>query len=249
MASITLIPPEALEWLVGPDRTRVLLIGASSGYASLLARSGHSVTVVDSNAGGLAALTRQVPGIHVVAGKAESLPLDPSCFAVVLAIQNFHTFAPGLALGEWARVLSAEGRVALAYVARDDSVPWVKKLKRIVQYYLPHAMSSDYGSYSATALSSAIYFPRVEKRSFRLWIPSTRAQLQDNACQTLGADELEDSRRESMLAEIGELYDEYARVPEPLMLPYQIQCWRAEVDQSTLTSTLIPGDDGFSISF
>ena len=35
-------------------------------------------------------------------------------------------------------------------------------------------------------------------------------------------------------AEVGALYDDYARVPDPLMLPFQTSCWRAEVDHSKL---------------
>ena len=248
MASVTMIPPAALEWLVGSERATVLLVGASQGYASLLVRSGHSVTAVDPDQAALTHLASQVPGVHIVVGKAESLPFDPSCFSVVLAIQNFHNYAPGLALGEWARVLRTHGMVAIAYIARDDSVPWVNKLKRIVQFYLPHAMSSDYGAHSVAALQSAVYFPKVDKVSFRLWVPSTRQQLQDGACHTSGADDLEEERRASMLDEIGRLYDEHARIPDPLLLPYQIQCWKAQVDQSTLTVSLIPGDDGLSIS-
>lgn len=243
-----MIQPAALEWLVGQEPTTVLLVGASSGYASMLIRAGHQVTVIDPRRESLIELTNQVPGLHVVAGKAESLPFDPGCFSVVLSIQNFHTFAPGMALGEWARVLKPQGRVALAYMTRDDSVPWVNKLKRIVQYYLPHAMSSDYGSYSVAAFTAAAYFPHVDKVSFRHWIPSSKTELQTNACQSPGAAELGEDRRESMLKEIGELYDQHARIPNPLLLPYTIQCWKAEVDRSSLTMPLIPHDEGLSIA-
>lgn len=247
MASTTMIQPSALEWLVGSEPTTTLLVGASSGYASLLVRAGHAVTVMDPDTEALKEVAFQVPGVHIVAGKAESLPFDPGCFSSVLSIQNFHTFASGMALGEWARVLKYQGTVGLAYMTRDDTVPWVNKLKRIVQYYLPHAMSSDYGSYSVAAFTAAAYFPQVEKISFRHWIPSTKTELQESACNTTGASELGEERRAAMLEEIGELYDQYARIPNPLLLPYTIQCWKAVVDQSSLTMPLIPGDDGLSI--
>jgi len=248
MASVTSIPPEALEWLIGPERTSVLLVGASGGYASLLARAGHSVTVVDSDPAMLTQFAYSIPRVHTVAAKAESLPFDPKYFSVVLAIQNFHTFAPGLALEEWARVLRDEGRVAMAYITRDDSVPWVKKLKRIVQAHLPEAMTSEYGADMLSALKDSAYFPHIEKKSYRLWLPSTRAQLQDNARHASGAESLSEADLGSMLDEIGQLYDEYARVPDPLQLPYQILCIRAQVDHSTLSASLIPGDDALSIS-
>jgi len=247
MASVTSIPPEALEWLTGPERASVLLVGASQ-YASVLARAGHSVTVVDADPATLTQFAFSFPRVHTVAAKAESLPFDPKIFSVVLAIQNFHTFAPGLALGEWARVLREEGRVGVAYIMRDDSVPWVKKLKRIVQARLPEAMTSAYEADVVSAFSGSVYFPRIEKKSYRLWLPSSRAQLQDSARHAPGAEFLAQPELDSMLDEIGQLYDEYARVPDPLQLPYQILCVRAQVDHSSLTASLIPGDDGLSIS-
>jgi len=248
MASVTSIPPEALEWLVGPERASVLLVGASGGYASVLARAGHSVTVVDSDPAMLKQFSYSFPRVHTVVAKAESLPFDPKIFSAVLSIQNFHTFAPGLALGEWARVLREEGRVGIAYIMRDDSVPWVKKLKKIVQARLPEAMTSEYGADAVSAFSGSVFFPHIEKKSYRLWLPSTRAQLQENARHATGAESLSEADLDAMLDEIGELYDEYARVPDPLQLPYQILCIRAQVDHSTLSATLIPGNDSLSIS-
>jgi len=248
MASHTPIPAEALEWLTGTEPTTILLVGASDAYAAFFARAGHAVTVADRDAHALTRITGHRSWVHVVAAAGESLPFDPCCFSVVLAIQNFHTFAPGLALGEWARVLRPGGRVGIAYLARDDSVPWVKKLRATVRAFLPDAMSGDDGD-PAGALAQSAYFPSVEATSFRTWVPATRAQLQDNARGATGADQLPPSDLEAMLATIGELYDAYARVPDPLLLPYVIRCWRAQVDQTELTALLIPEDDGLSISF
>ncbi len=248
MASVSQIPSEALRWLTGSERSSVLLIGASGGYASYLSLSGHTVTVVDTDQAALTRLAKFNPSIHVVAARAESLPFDPCCFSLVMSIQNFHTFAPGLALGEWARVLRPHGRIGLAYLTRDDQVPWVKKLRRIIQETLPEAMTADSGADSVAALATSSYFPEVEKVHYRLWVPSTREGLQDSARQATGSDSVEPEQLEAMVSAVGQLYDDYARVPDPLLLPYQISCWRAQVDQSDLTGSLIPGDDGLSIS-
>ena len=45
---------------------------------------------------------------------------------------------------------------------------------------------------------------------------------------------LEPWRREELLAEVGQLYDSSARAPDPLLLPFQASCWRAEVDHSRM---------------
>jgi len=43
--------------------------------------------------------------------------------------------------------------------------------------------------------------------------------------------------RTRLVRDVGALYDEYARAPDPLMLPFQTSCWRAEVDHSKLVIT------------
>ena len=230
---------------------KILVAGAGHGglvAAGLLAKQGHDVTVVDRDVALVSAVRQRYPELHVVAGRGEALPFDPGLFDVVVSIQNFHTFAPGLALGEWARVLRPQGRIGVAYLTRDDSVPWVRKLKRIVQTYLPEAMTSDFGAGSVSALDGSVYFPVVKHVSFRLWVPSSRIQLQDSARHAAGAENLAEGQLFAMLEEIGRLYDEYARVPDPLLLPYRIQCWKAKVDQSELTAAMIRGEDGLSIS-
>ena len=248
MASVSVIPPAALTWLTGEERTTVLLIGASPAYVNQLLALGHRLTVIDEDLAALTKLAEEFPQVQRVVARGESLPFDPSYFGGVVSIQNFHTFAPGLALGEWARVLDPEGCLGLAYLTRDDTVPWVKKLKAIVQAHLPEAMTSDLGRDSVAALADSIHFPRVEQISHRLWVPCARRQLQDNARQAEGADQLAETELEIMLDEIGELYDRYARVPDPLLLPYQISGWRGRVDQSSLLPALTLPDDGLSIT-
>ena len=248
MASVTPLPAEALDWLTGPERASILLIGAEESYGAILAHDGHVVTIVDPDPTRLSPIAARRVWIHVVAADAGTLPFDPTCFDMVLSIQNFHTFAPGLVLGEWARVLRPGGRLGLAYLTRDESVPWVRRLKRIVQARLPEAMTSDYGFASLAALDSSPYFPDPQQISFRMWVPSTRAQLQESVRHATGADALTDDQLAGLTDEVGRLYDQYARVPEPLLLPYRIHCRRALVDQSELTASLVPGDAGLTIS-
>jgi SAM-dependent methyltransferase len=168
------------------------------------------------------------------------LPFDPGLFDVVVSIQNFHTFAPGLALSEWARVLKPSGWVALAYIKRDDSIPWVKKLAHIIHSRLPDAMRGDFGDEAMAGLAASPYFPATEQRSFRLWVPCTRAELQAQARAATGSSQLKPTEFTTLLEEIGQLYDDYARVPDPLQLPYSLVGRRGLVDHSELSAVLIP---------
>ena len=49
------------------------------------------------------------------------------------------------------------------------------------------------------------------------------------------------------LADVAALYENAARPPEPLLLPYRVLCWRARVDHTELTAPLDLPDDGLQI--
>jgi SAM-dependent methyltransferase len=247
MTSRLAVPPAALEWLLGQQAASVLVIGAAGGYPALFASVGHEVTAVDRAFDRIAALLAARPGLHGLVARAEALPFDPCCFDRVAAVQNFHIFAPGLALSEWARILKPGGRIALAYFVRDDSVPWVKKLAQVVQARLPEAMRGDYGDAALAHLDGSAYFEPAEERRFRLWVPCGRADLQSQAVHAEGASRLKAADREALSENVGRLYDRYARPPEPLQLPYALVCRRAVVDHTELTAALVPDQAGLRI--
>ncbi|MDR1513018.1 MAG: class I SAM-dependent methyltransferase, partial [Propionibacteriaceae bacterium] len=214
MASRLVVPPAAIEWLVGEQPATVLVIGAGGGYPSLLLGAGHDVAVVDRDVARLTALAQRYADnlkLHVIAARGEALPFDPCVFDVVVSVQNFHTMAPGLALSEWARVLKPGGWAALAYLKRDDSIPWVKKLAALVHAKLPQAMRGDFGDDSMAGLDDSPYFPVSEERDFRLWAPCTRSELQAQARHATGVEDLRSVDRERLVEEVGRLYDAYAR--------------------------------------
>jgi hypothetical protein len=144
-------------------------------------------------------------------------------------------------------VLRPGGWVSLAYVKRDDSIPWVKKLAAIVQTRLPQAMRGDFGDSSMEALAASPYFPATETRTFRLWAPCTRSELQAQARGAAGASELKKAELDALAEEVGRLYDTYARIPDPLQLPYALTGRRGPVDHSELTAALTPDQAGLRI--
>ncbi|MDR0417344.1 MAG: class I SAM-dependent methyltransferase [Propionibacteriaceae bacterium] len=247
MASRLVVQPAALEWLLGERPASVLVIGAAGGYPALFSSSGHEVTVVDRSFDRIAPLANTGSRFHGIVARGEALPFDPCCFDFVAAVQNFHTFAPGLALSEWARVLKPGGRIGLAYFVRDDSVPWVKKLARVIQTRLPDAMRGDYGDAALKHLDDSPFFPQAEERRFRLWVPCSRAALQAQTANAVGASRLKATDLEALSQDVGRLYDQYARSPEPLQLPYALVCRRAVVDHTELTAALVPDQAGLRI--
>lgn len=226
----------------------VLSIGAPSiDVVRALSATDHRVTVIDRNCDALNTVLAHNPRARCVAAQPESLPFASCLFDVILSSQNLHTVAPGLAYGEFARVLKPSGSIAVMYVTRDDSVPWVRRLAAILQQADPTAMRGGYGTESIESLAVSEFFPDLEHRDFRMWIPVTRQALQTmvrerQPLQSLHAEELE-----RLSAAVGEVYDASARAPEPLLLPWRVQCWRAQVDQSELSRSLLPPDDAVDI--
>lgn len=233
--------------MVEGSRGPSLVFGRSAAaYASGL-QGMQQLTLVDRDRDGVSELLRRAPaGVPLVAAP-EALPLAPCAFDRVLLAQSFHLYAPGLALSEFARVLRPGGRLCISYTVRDDSVPWVKRLVALVRRFDPEAMSGDYGTDSLEALTESVYFPHVETRSFRRWVPIDRPGLLSIAARSPVVQALDEAERQQLLDEVSELYGNAARAPEPLLLPYRVLCWRAEVDHTELTAPLDLPDDGLQI--
>ena len=72
------------------------------------------------------------PGAEPLDGVAEAIPLGDASVDAVVAAQAFHWFAPERTAAELARVLRPRGAVALLWNRRDERVPWVRELSRIL---------------------------------------------------------------------------------------------------------------------
>jgi hypothetical protein len=66
-------------------------------------------------------------------------------------------------------------------------------------------------------------------------VPITRPGLLAMVERRPAVRELDPRRRAELLADIATLYDGSARPPDPLLLPFQTSCWRAEVDHAKIT--------------
>jgi len=129
---------DAVDWLVGaPARPlRVLDLAAGTGKLTRVLRAlGHEVVAVDPSEAMLAALREASPGdpgVQVLVGTAEEVPLPDASVDAVTVGQAWHWLRPATAVAELARVLRPGGSLGLAWNARDLAVPWMAAFEQVV---------------------------------------------------------------------------------------------------------------------
>ncbi len=142
-------PAEAVACIVGraglaPGR-RVLDLAAGTGKLTrLLVPTGADVVAVEPVDAMGEVLRSACPGVEVLDGTAEAIPLADASVDAVTVAQAFHWFDPPVALAEMARVLRPGGTLVLAWNTRDRSVDWVRRFGDVL---VDGDMERPYDSY------------------------------------------------------------------------------------------------------
>jgi ubiquinone/menaquinone biosynthesis C-methylase UbiE len=215
-------PREAAAWLVGEQPTTVLELGAGTGkLTELLVDLGHDVHATDPDEQMLARLREHLPDVRTSVAAAEDVPAPDASYDVVVAAQAFHWFDHDRALPEIARVLKPGGRLAVVWNQRDERIPWVKRLGRIIG--AQDQFRSD------EVLVTTPHFGFVEDHAFRHWQIVDRRSIQDLALSRSNVAVLDEDERAAKLGEVLAFYDEYGRGMDGMQLPLQASCYRATV--------------------
>ena len=127
-------PEAAIDWLLPSGARDVVDLGAGTGKLTRqLADRGLDVVAVEPADGMRAELARVLPGVPVLAGSAEHLPLPDDSADAVLVAQAWHWVDQDLAVPEVARVLRPGGWLGLLWNDRDERVAWVAALGHILR--------------------------------------------------------------------------------------------------------------------
>ena len=232
-------PREAAAWLTSDQprpRLSVLELGAGTGkLTEQLVALGHEVHATEPDPKMLAILEKNHPGVRVSQAPAEEIPAGDSSYDVVVSGQAFHWFDPAKALPEIARVLKPRGRLSLVWNQRDERIPWVKRLGRIIgtQEHL-----TDPGE--LLAASKLFGEPRTE--TFRFWQVVDQHSIRDLVRSRSNIAVLSAAEQEAKMAEVLAFYGEYGRGMDGMQLPYSAACFRAQVlDRVTPRLDRAPG--------
>lgn len=131
-------PAESVAWLLGggllgDGSLDVADVGAGTGkLTETILAAGHRVTAVEPDEVMLATLAAAFPAATTVTGTGERLPLPDGSVDAVVFGQAWHWVDPLAGSREAARVLRSGGRLGLVWNLRDERVPWVAELTRVM---------------------------------------------------------------------------------------------------------------------
>ncbi len=220
-------PAEAVAWLVGPAPARVVELGAGTGKLTAQParrrppRAGHRPARADAAAPAL----RRCPEAVADPRPAEQIPVRGRWADVVVGAQAFHWFDRDPALPEIARVLRPGGHIALAWNVRDERIPWVQRLGRLIDR--PREQDTDPTQDAARPRN---LFGFVEQATFRFWQPLDRPRLRDLVRVRSHIAVMDEPPSASeCCARSTSCTTSYGRGADGMLLPYVTHCFRAVV--------------------
>ncbi len=234
-------PADAARWLVGRDAATVLELGAGTGKLTReLVGLGHDVHATDPDPDMLGILRRHLPDVPTSECGAEEIPLPDRSVDVVVAGQAFHWFDHERALPEIARVLKPGGALAVAWNNRDATIPWVRKLWRILGEQPALLEGTDT---AVDAIVTSPLFGFLDQETFTHWQEVNRASIVDLVGSRSYVASLDAEARAAKLAEVIAFYDDYGRGMDGMRLAYECECFRAVVaDSAQPASDDLTGD-------
>ena len=235
-------PVDAVKWLVGEEPCSVLELGAGTGkLTEVLVGLGHDVFATDPDDAMLDILSGKLPDVRATSGTAEQIPTGDSLYDVVVVGQAFHWFDHAKALAEIGRVLRTDGRLAVVQNERDERIPWVRKLGKLIG---KQTGLTDEGGFDPTSiLDDSGFFSAVEAQTFRHWQVVDRHSIQDLVQSRSNIATLEPEAQEQKRREVLAFYDDYGRGMDGMQLPYNCRAWRAQVLPHTQVKHTVEMDE------
>src|SRR6516225_2618865 len=218
-------PPAAIDWLVPQHATRVLDLGAGTGKLTRQLRErGLDVIAVEPSAGMREQLRRAVPGVPVLGGTGEQIPLADHSVDAVLVAQAWHWVDPKRTVPEVARVLAPSGRLGLLWNRRVENEDWVAELSTII---------GSRGTPGSTRHFPDIGppFGPVERRSVDWVHRLSRKEMTDWVASRSYVITLPDERRHDVMAHVRDLLDAHPALADEdeIALHMVTRCPRADL--------------------
>lgn len=205
-------PQAAVDRLVevaglGPQAT-VVDIGAGTGkFTRLLTATGARVVAVEPVEAMRRTLAQLVPGIEILEGTGEALPLPDASADVVTAAQTAHWFDGPAAFAEIARVLRPRGTLGLIWNVRDRAWPWTARIDELMTRVAGDAprFRGDEHDRWKEALAANPDFDDVTYEPFVNHVTQTLDSMLDRVSSVSYVSALPNEQRAALLGELAEL--------------------------------------------
>jgi len=229
-------PPEAaIDWLLPADCQVAVDLGAGTGLLSrALARQVPRVVAVEPDERMAAVLAGRSPGVEVVPGRGEAIPLADASADGVFISSAWHWMDPELAAGEIARVLRDGGRFGLIWTSRDREVGWVRELNRLrepdwaARTEEPDNRGLPRSRHREITLPDSAPFGAAETAEFAFRLEMTVGDFVAMLGTYSGVITASPPEREASLARVRAALQERFPGADEIDVPMRSLCWRAD---------------------
>lgn len=173
----------AVDWLVPARASTLIDLGAGTGLLSrALARRAARVVAVEPDERMRSVFAQRSPGVEVVDGRGEQIPLADAAADGVFAASAWHWMDPALAVPEIARVLRDGGRLGLIWTTRERDIPWIQAADWFREAYEQagpdeNPMPRDAEGRRRIVLPDSSPFTNIETHTFYYSRPMTPAAI------------------------------------------------------------------------
>ena len=224
----------AVDWLVPGHREVLVDLGAGTGLLTrALARRAGRVVAVEPDERMRAFLRERSPGVQVVPGQGEQIPLADGAADGVFAASAWHWMDQARAVPEIARVLRDGGRLGLIWTAREPGIEWIRAGEWFREAYARAEPSDvaeprDAQGRRLVHLPAGSPFVNIETVTFHYSRPMTPGQIVDmlttySAVITADPDLVALGRARGVAALAAEFPG-----AATIDLPVRSYCWRAD---------------------
>jgi SAM-dependent methyltransferase len=219
---------EAIRWLLPAGCRAVLDVGAGTGKLSrALAAHVPQVTAVEPDPRMRAVLAGRSPGVRVLAGTGEAIPLPDASVDGVFVSSAWHWMDPALAIPEIARVLRDGGRFGVLGTSVDRDAGWVPELRRAPAPG-DGQPDRDRRGHLEVVLPEDAPFGHTQTREFTFTRPMTTADLVDLVATysrlITASPEVRAAALDHARAVLAERFPGGGEVDVPM----RTRCWRAD---------------------